>query len=193
MCSDARGFPVFLRNLAGIPRMYSMLAYPREIPLRSYIEAIPASMTYVNFINDIFSFYKEELDNESVNCVSNIALCNGWTKLQTMKNLADESVEAQNEVLAVLSRDPKALEAHKSFYKGYVYFHTSTPRYKIAHLWSLEKKSVTMPAYVPNLIFSLTSWHSTLAKGLVIFTVIAMAMIKILVQVVDYPVWFPSS
>ena len=143
--------------------------------------------------SDIFSFYKEELDNESVNCISNIALCNGWTKLQTLKNIGDETVEAQNEVLAVLSRDPNALEAYKSFCKGYVYFHTSTPRYKIGHLWSLEQKRAIMPAYVPNVIFSRSSWHSALAKGLAIFLVIAVAMVKMLVQIVDYPVWFPSS
>ena len=142
--------------------------------------------------SDIFSFYKEELANESVNCISNIALCNGWTKLQTLKNIADESVEAQHEVLAVLSQDRNALEAYKNFYKGYVYFHTSSPRYKISHLWSLDEKRDVTPAYVPNSTFSQKSWRSTLAKGLVIFIFLAMAMIKMLVQVIEYPVWFPS-
>ena len=138
--------------------------------------------------SDIFSFYKEELEDESVNCISNIALCNGWTKLQALKNVVDESVKARDEILAILSQDPNALEAYKSFYKGYVYFHIASGRYKIDHLWSLEKKRVVTPAYLPNLTFSQKSWSSTLAKSLAIFVVVATA-----VQVIEYPVWFPSS
>jgi len=134
--------------------------------------------------SDIFSFYKEELANESINFISNIALCNGWTKLQALKNLADESVEAHHEVLAVLSQDRNALEAYKSFYKGYVYFHTSSARYKISQLWSLGERRVVTPAYVPNWTFSQISWRSTMAQSVVIFIFLAMATIKMLVQVI---------
>ncbi|KAF8638694.1 hypothetical protein AX17_002016 [Amanita inopinata Kibby_2008] len=144
MSPSARGFPVFLRNLSGAAKIYSMLAFPREIPLRSYVEVIPAEMTFVNFINDIFSFYKEELVHESVNCISNIARCSGRSKLQVLRDLADESVEAHKEILAVLSQSPEALKAFQHFCTGYVYFHTSSPRYKVSDLWSFGSEGMVL-------------------------------------------------
>lgn len=87
--------------------------------------------------SDIFSFYKEELVQESVNCISNIARCTKRTKLEVLQHLADESVDAHKEVLAVLRDDVDALEAFKAFCRGYAYFHTSSTRYKVSDLWKM--------------------------------------------------------
>ncbi|KAF8632727.1 hypothetical protein AX15_001723 [Amanita polypyramis BW_CC] len=135
--ASAKTFPGFLRILSGHAKMYAILVYPSEIPLQSYVEAIPALMNYLDYVNDVLSFYKEETGQESVNLVSNIARCNGQTKLQVLKQLADESAEAHRETLAVLSQHPDALEAYRRFSAGYVHFHIASARYMLADLWSM--------------------------------------------------------
>ncbi|PFH48240.1 hypothetical protein AMATHDRAFT_180831 [Amanita thiersii Skay4041] len=133
---SARSFPIFLRNLSGASKIYSLMAFPREVPLRSYFQTIPAMMTYVNYLNDIFSFYKEELVEETTNCISNMARCGKKSRLQVLQELCEDSVDAHREILAVLARSPVAMKMYKGFAKGYVYFHTSCPRYKLSHLFS---------------------------------------------------------
>ncbi|KAK2462184.1 hypothetical protein APHAL10511_005816 [Amanita phalloides] len=150
MSSSARGFPVFLRDMSGASKIYSLLAYPKEIPLLSYVEAIPASMTYVNFMGDIFSFYQKELVHETDNCISHMARCNGQTKSQVLQELADKSVEAHKEAIAVLSNAPEALKAFERFSRGYVHFHTSSPRYKVADLWSMGTSSGPSRVHWPS-------------------------------------------
>jgi hypothetical protein len=78
--------------------------------------------------------------HETVNCISNIARCTKRSKLDVLKHLARESVDAHKEVFAVLRDDAEALEAFKAFCRGYVYFHTSSTRYKVPHLWKMARE-----------------------------------------------------
>ena len=78
--------------------------------------------------------------HETVNCISNIARCTKRSKLDVLKHLARESVEAHKEVFAVFRDDAEALEAFKAFCRGYVYFHTSSTRYKVPHLWKMARE-----------------------------------------------------
>ncbi|KIL66611.1 hypothetical protein M378DRAFT_370259 [Amanita muscaria Koide BX008] len=148
----AKGFPVFMKNLAGLSRMCAMLIFPRGISLRSYMEAIPDCMTYVNVINDIFSLYKEELANESINFVSTMAKSSGKTKIEVIQQLADETIETCNAVTSVLSESPEALDAFQKFIRGYVYFHIANKRYKIADLWAtcVKEQFVTLSRAEPG-------------------------------------------
>ena len=53
---SATGFPVFLRNLSGASKIYSLLAYPRHMPVRSYIEVrAPPSRVPHHIPNTTFS------------------------------------------------------------------------------------------------------------------------------------------
>ncbi|KIL66628.1 hypothetical protein M378DRAFT_123804 [Amanita muscaria Koide BX008] len=157
----AKGFPVFMKNLAGLSRMCAMLIFPRGISLRSYMEAIPDCMTYVNVINDIFSLYKEELANESINFVSTMAKSSGKTKIEVIQQLADETIETCNAVTSVLSDSPEALDAFQKFTRGYVYFHIANKRYKIADLWAAcsKEQPVTLSRAEPE------SWPLVVTAG----------------------------
>lgn len=128
-------FATFVRDLTGIGRMYAVLMFPRGLPLRSWMEVIPATMRYIHIVNDIFSFYKEELAGECMNFISVEARSSGQSKLDILRCLTDEAVELHNEALAILWQCPDALEAYRQFSKGYVYFHTSCKRYKVSELW----------------------------------------------------------
>ncbi|KAK2462610.1 hypothetical protein APHAL10511_005343 [Amanita phalloides] len=146
---SAQQFPFFLRNLTSLARPHSLFAFPKSMPFTSYIEAIPAMVNYISFINDTFSFYKEELANENVNCISNIARCTGQTKLDVLQHLADESVKAHKEILAVLKDRPQALAAYQAFAMGIVHYHTSTKRYKLTELWTMAADAEKPPFTAP--------------------------------------------
>lgn len=46
----AKEFATFVRDLTGIGRMYAVLMFPRGLPLRSWMEVIPAAMRYIHII-----------------------------------------------------------------------------------------------------------------------------------------------
>ncbi|KAF8916028.1 hypothetical protein CPB85DRAFT_364851 [Mucidula mucida] len=54
----------YLRNLSGIPEPYGMFIFPPTIPFTAYKDGIPMICDYINFNNDLLSFYKEEFAGE---------------------------------------------------------------------------------------------------------------------------------
>jgi len=135
LARPAKEFPNFLRDLTGISRLYAIMIFIDGMPLRSWIEAVPALISYIQAINDIFSFYKEELANESNNFVSNKARSSGKPKIEALRSLTEHTVETYEEIVAVLSHNPAVLEAFKRFSNGYVDFHFGCKRYQLAKLW----------------------------------------------------------
>ncbi|KIL58147.1 hypothetical protein M378DRAFT_339268 [Amanita muscaria Koide BX008] len=128
-------FPTFLRDLTGISRLYSILIFPDGTPLRSWMESIPSVIEFVQYVNDILSFYKEELVNESNNYISVKARSKGCTKLEALQMAADQAVKAYEESVAVLEHSPEALEAFRQFARGYAHYHIACKRYKFPELW----------------------------------------------------------
>lgn len=143
-------------------------------------------MTFVELIvaSEIFSFYRRELLHESSYCISNIARCSGQTKSQVLQQLVDKSVEAHQEVLAVLSTSPDALEAFKNFSKGLVHFHISSPRFKVADLWSTSTEEVTTLPTLSKSLFAL----NVRARRKFIGSIYAMSMLFVMISI-----WFQLS
>ncbi|KAM6496568.1 Isoprenoid synthase domain containing protein [Amanita muscaria] len=129
-------FPTFLRDLTGISRLYGILVFPDGTPLRSWMESIPSVIDFISYANDVLSFYKEELANESNNYISVKARSKGCTNLEALQMAVDQAVKAYEESVAVLEHSPDALEAFQQFCRGYVHFHIVDKRYKIAELWA---------------------------------------------------------
>ncbi|SRR6266550_8989900 len=149
-------------------------------------------MTYVKLIvaSEIFSFYRRELLHESGYCISNIARCSGQTKSQVLQQLLDKSVEAHQEVLAVLSTSPDALEAFRNFSKGLVHFHISSPRFKMADLWSTCTEEVTTLPILSKSLFAL----NVRVKWKFIGSIYAMSMLFVIIsmwsQISKQSAWF---
>ncbi|KAF5350179.1 hypothetical protein D9757_013082 [Collybiopsis confluens] len=85
-------------------------------------------MTFIVDVNDILSFYKEELVGESINYVSLWAKSRGCDKSQALYAIIDETVEAHEKVIRILEKKPAALQAYYDFASGYVQFHTVLDR-----------------------------------------------------------------
>ena len=70
-----------------------------------------------------------------MNIISISALARGVSKLDAVESLAQETAEADSIILKVLEEsNADALEAYKKLRAGYVGFHASLPRYRLAEL-----------------------------------------------------------
>lgn len=151
-------------------------------------------MTYVELISasDIFSFYRGELLNESVKSISDMARCNGQTKSQALQQLVIESAEAHREALAVLAEHPDALQAFKHFSHGLVHFHISSPRYKVADLWSTCSEEVTTIPTLSKPRFAVNMREKWKFIGSIYVMSMLFIIISIWFQISNRSIWFFS-
>ncbi|KAF5381860.1 hypothetical protein D9757_008347 [Collybiopsis confluens] len=124
----ADNYPMFTRIMSGVAEFYGLAAFPVHLRIDSYIQALPSMMTFIVDVNDILSFYKEELVGESVNYVSLWAKSRGCDKSQALYAIIQETVEAHEKVVQILQKEPEALDAYYNFASGYVQFHTVLDR-----------------------------------------------------------------
>ncbi|KAJ3766430.1 terpenoid synthase [Lentinula raphanica] len=131
----ADDYPAFSRNMSGVGELYALAIFPPEVPLQSYIHAVPSLATFISTTNDILSFYKEELAEETVNHISLIAFTRGCSKSHAFHLLVHKTVEAHEKITHILESAPKALDAYRSFALGYIDFHiTLDSRYHLNEL-----------------------------------------------------------
>ncbi|KAH7921311.1 terpenoid synthase [Leucogyrophana mollusca] len=132
---EAQSYSNYYRLMSGFAEAYAIFAFPPELPLEDYIQAIPDMMIFINNTNDILSFYKEEVGGEPVNQASIVAACNNISKIDALGRLADAAVEAHTKVLRILSPHPAARDAYLSFSHGYIGFHVAADdRYRLSEL-----------------------------------------------------------
>ena len=83
----------------------------------------------------MLSFYKEELDGETVNIISNLAGCRGISKIEALGQLSKDVAASHLKVLQILSPYRDAQTAYANFSQGYISFHTSLSRYRLDELF----------------------------------------------------------
>jgi hypothetical protein len=137
----AKSYATFLRTMSGICESYAMFTFPPEVPVKSYIQAIPEFCLGINYFNDVLSFYKEELAGENGNYISLEASQKGREKISVFRELAGDVSLCVSRVANILegSNNSEALAAFQCFIGGYVSFHTSfDSRYHLNDLFPSE-------------------------------------------------------
>ncbi|KAF7343863.1 Terpenoid synthase [Mycena sanguinolenta] len=113
--------PPYLRLKSGVAEAYAAGIFKatesQSLPLQKYIKAIPDLAFYINVINDILSFHKEEIAGETYNLIhlrtrslssSGVPGTgpNGeWTPYDTLRLLCDEVIEATHRIDGLLRLD----------------------------------------------------------------------------------------
>ncbi|KAF9226094.1 terpenoid synthase, partial [Gyrodon lividus] len=136
--ATANQYPTYQRVLSGVGEAYAIMVFPSDIPFGEYIQAIPEMSVFINNVNDILSYYKEELDGETANQISMMAARKGISKVEAFEELADTSGELYGRIVSILEDGndgtpgfSRACEAFKQFVVGYVGFHASLERYRL--------------------------------------------------------------
>ncbi|KIK91721.1 hypothetical protein PAXRUDRAFT_830584 [Paxillus rubicundulus Ve08.2h10] len=153
----ANQYPSYQRVMSGIGEAYAIMAFPPDIPFEEYIQAMPDIALFICTVNDVLSFYKEELAGESTNHVATIAARKGVSRVEAFEELADTSAELYERIVSTLGGEPRsysgagvqqgceghnvgtrnfsrAREAFEQFVAGYVGFHTSLARYRLTEV-----------------------------------------------------------
>ncbi|KAF7800041.1 hypothetical protein EIP86_011284 [Pleurotus ostreatoroseus] len=133
---SAPDFPGFVRIKSGAPAQYAHWLFysPTRQSPNDYIQAIPDFLVIINHVNDILSFYKEELAGEEDNLVHMRARTLGKSVLATLAELCAETEERINRVSKTLAPAPETQAVFKGFMVRYIHFHTSTTRYRLQEL-----------------------------------------------------------
>ncbi|KAH9846555.1 Trichodiene synthase-domain-containing protein [Lenzites betulinus] len=138
---DAMGYVTARRMKNGVADPYAAFIFPKaDFPdATTWIQALPEMAVFIDWANDVFSFYKEELDHETHTFVHERALITGKTVGEVLSELVDEAVIACDRVRAILQGE-KERQVWESFLAGYVAWHRFTPRYRLDEVFGSTGK-----------------------------------------------------
>ncbi|GJJ13593.1 hypothetical protein Clacol_007849 [Clathrus columnatus] len=134
---SAPEFPEYVRLKSGAPAPYAYwLFYHPDCPdVSPYLQGIPDFLGVLNRINDILSFYKEELAGEDDNFVHMRAKVSGRKGIVvTLREICEETLILIDCISDTLSGTPEHLAVFQGFIIRYIRFHTSTTRYQLKEL-----------------------------------------------------------
>lgn len=136
---SAPRFPEYVRLKAGAPTPYAYWLFysPSHSSIQSYVQSIPDLLALINRVNDILSFYKEELAGEDDNFVHMTAKISNKSVTLTLQDICDESLQLIDDVSKTLAMYPGHLALFRGFLSGYLRFHTSTTRYRLRDLMTI--------------------------------------------------------
>ncbi|KAJ7245609.1 isoprenoid synthase domain-containing protein, partial [Mycena haematopus] len=111
-------FPHYLRSKSGIAEAYAAgifkVTKDQYLPLTRYIKVLPDLAFFIEVVNDVLSFYKEEIAGETYNLihlrtrsisssgVSGSGANGEWTAYDTLRLLCDEIREATHRIDGLL-------------------------------------------------------------------------------------------
>ncbi|KAI0928173.1 terpene cyclase [Taiwanofungus camphoratus] len=135
LSSDALPFITYRRNMSGLAEAFGYFIWEKDVfpDVEVYMQAIPDIIWYQNHVNDILSFYKEELAGEKGNYMGDRAITTGKPTLETIRDVIDETIIITERIRKILGEGP-AREAWESFAKGWISYHTSSARYRLREL-----------------------------------------------------------
>ncbi|KAF7790953.1 hypothetical protein EIP86_001912 [Pleurotus ostreatoroseus] len=130
---DAVMFPGYKRIRSGVGEAYIFFAWDKfRFPdITVYVQIVPDMTLFISYVNDIFSFYKEELVGEKYNYIHDLSTVTGKDTASVLINVAQGVAEVTRRSRAMLAGDARLVL--EEFIRGYILFHLMTPRYGVKH------------------------------------------------------------
>ncbi|EMD36641.1 terpene cyclase [Gelatoporia subvermispora B] len=137
---DSRAFVEYRRARTSFGECYAHFIWPKSrFPdSNAYVQALPDAITFIGYLNDILSFYKEELAGEVGNYINDRALVSKMTALETLREVIDEAAAMKQRIQRILG-EGEVRDAWDAFVTGAIAFHVVDPRYRLQEI--LEDKS----------------------------------------------------
>ncbi|KAF8149297.1 hypothetical protein K438DRAFT_1625090, partial [Mycena galopus ATCC 62051] len=136
MSIRSTGWAKYLRAKAGMAPGFSCAIFPKHThpEISAYIQVLPDIDDYMCLVNDILSFYKEELAGETMTYVQIRSKATMKHPKQVLAEMVGEVAELHSRIPATLEEQPEALAAWKALENGYISWHLSIERYKLSQL-----------------------------------------------------------
>lgn len=136
---EAPEFANYFRLKVGLPEGFAFMLFPtqqftEEEVLRDCLPVIPYLVSYINWLNDIMSLYKEVVEVENCIFINNSAKAQGLAPLEFLRKLCDDTVGVVR-ILRTLGKDNSRLgRALEAYIQGYIVYHFTQKRYRLADL-----------------------------------------------------------
>jgi hypothetical protein len=133
-------FPAYLRTVTGYGEpfahfVFHQTRFPEGRYLQRYLACIPDLVSYINYTNDVTSFYKESIvGEERVNYICNVAKARGISHGEALRLVSRDVCETVKRIRLVVREEPELREVVEDFFRGYVLFHLNQPRYQMMEL-----------------------------------------------------------
>ncbi|KAG2114149.1 isoprenoid synthase domain-containing protein [Suillus discolor] len=127
-------YPEYSRVLSGIPDAFGFFAFPSMLPIKEYIQCIPDLRIVINHVNDILSYYKEEIEGDTTNYLSLMAASRTSTKQDALREMIEKTVQAHHNILECLRPCSEAYDTYVHFFEGYIKFHAALERYRMKEI-----------------------------------------------------------
>ncbi|KAJ7208106.1 isoprenoid synthase domain-containing protein [Mycena rebaudengoi] len=134
--TTASSWPKYLRAKTGMAPGYSNALFPKQAhsDLSAYIQILPDMDEWMCLVNDILSHYKEDIAGEPMGYIPLRAEMSRKHPTQVLVEMVQEAGELRTRIIQTLETEPEALAAWTSWERGYIAFHISNKRYKLADL-----------------------------------------------------------
>ncbi|KAF8842617.1 terpenoid synthase [Paxillus ammoniavirescens] len=153
--ASAERYSSYLRSMSGIGVAYTIMAFPPDIPLEEYIQALPEIDFFTSIANgllypnknnscvcsDLLSFYKEELIGERTNYIAILAARQGISRMEAFEQVGDHCANLFEKIVIILENSNKSAlrfsrvrEAFVQYVEGTVAFHLSCDRYRLTEV-----------------------------------------------------------
>ncbi|ROW02268.1 hypothetical protein VSDG_02391 [Cytospora chrysosperma] len=134
-----QNWPYYVRDKGGLPEAYGYMIWPKALypDISQFLEAIYDIGVYINLTNDVLSFYKEELAEDKSNYISLRAGYAQKDSISALKDTIKDCVAGFRRASIVFEGRKDYAEAWHTFAMGYITFHLTNPRYRLAEfgLW----------------------------------------------------------
>ncbi|KAF3927246.1 hypothetical protein ABW20_dc0107968 [Dactylellina cionopaga] len=128
-----RNYPYYLRDRTGISEAFVYFTFPKAMypDFSQYLEALPDMCFYVSICNDIFSFYKEELNGDTDNYIRNRTHYENKDVMSVLKDIIGDLVDSHDRIFTVLKGREQYMKAWHNHAMGSIAFHKLTKRYRL--------------------------------------------------------------
>ncbi|KAL5338232.1 isoprenoid synthase domain-containing protein [Aspergillus crustosus] len=143
--AEAGDFLIPFRAKTGVAEPFAFFCFPEDThpeqdSLGKYLAIVPTIMLFLDYVNDILSFYKENMrmklasGSDSASFIKSYARLHGISLREALQRTTVEAVDVVKRLRAVCKQDPAVFGHIEPFIQGYISFHLSFPRYKLSEL-----------------------------------------------------------
>lgn len=136
----ATNFPGYLRAKTGFAETYALFCfpenlYPESTYLQVYLPAIQDLCEYINYANDILSFYKESVVGpERLTYIPTFARTHGLDLNDSLRKVTENVAEHVQNIRVILAEYPQLLKTTEEFFQGYISWYLDQTRYRLGDL-----------------------------------------------------------
>ncbi|ODM23912.1 hypothetical protein SI65_01502 [Aspergillus cristatus] len=136
--SYASGFAEYFRWKSSGSESFAFMLFPEDMfPEEQFLDSylIPYIVQYMNFANNMLSFYKEELNGlDRANFIHTLTRSSGISPLEASKRTSERVVCISQDIREIVHGNTALEDAMERFLHGYLKFHLGQSRYRLIEL-----------------------------------------------------------